>query len=132
MPFLFLENPVINRCYPIYPTRLTPTSLYTYYLCPTPFILFACPYIYISNIFTHSRTHVKIQILASYHSSFHPHSKTLFVSIRVRCSYHAPQPTPPNLSNPLDIPFASHTYFYSTPKYTLLLTLNQFTQSRNT
>jgi hypothetical protein len=81
-------------------------------------LLFICPYTYLNvPLFTHSRKHVKIQILASYQSSFYPHSKTLFISIEVCCSYYASEPSAPNLSNPLDNPFASHTYFYFVPNY---------------
>lgn len=53
--------------------------------------------------------------------TFHPHSKTLSIIIEACCSHNASQPTPPNPSDPIDIPFSSHTYYYSAPKYSLLL-----------
>jgi hypothetical protein len=53
--------------------------------------------------------------------TFHPHSKTLSIIIEACCSHNASQPTPPDPSDPIDIPFSSHTYYYSAPKYSLLL-----------
>jgi hypothetical protein len=63
--------------------------------------------------------------------TFHPHSKTLTISIEACCSRNAPQPTPPNLSDRVDIPFASHTYYYSAPEYSISL-LPSFTQTHDT